>query len=227
VLKWSGYEPVADRVNGVNTRTVSATSQDGPVLLRTLLAWIIDFGFGAFSYWYLARIHDFPELVVTICSVLLTITYVGFDARTARKRWGWAWLVILYVSALFVYSAVLRSLVMLGQNPTVELRHQFCVCIIGFFVLIFLWILIAPVAHGSEPSVRLQRLQSAVAVVAALILFVLAVQFLSALWSRTSIDQLLPSMRTTLIHTGLALYLFLVAKILLPKTVSHQFHLAV
>jgi hypothetical protein len=218
---------VAGRANGVNTGTVSATPQDGPMLLRTLLAWIIFFGFGAFSYWYLARILDFPELVATICTVLLTITFVGFDAPTARKRWGWAWRLIPYVFALFVYSAVLRSLVTLGQNPTVELRHRFGVRIIGFFVLIFVWILIAPVAHRSEPSVRLRRLQSAVAVVAALVLFVLAVQFLSALWSGTSIDQLLPSMRRTLIHTGLALYLFLVAKILLPKTVSHQFHLAV
>jgi hypothetical protein len=197
------------------------------MLLRTLVAWIIFFGFGVFSYWYLARILDFPELVVTICTVLLTITF-GFSMHLRQEKGGgWAWPLTLYVFALFVYSAVLRSLVTLGQNPTVELRHQFGVRIIGFFVLIFVWILIAPVAHRSEPSVRLRTLQSAVAVVAALVLFVLAVQFLSALWSGTSIDQLLPSMRPTLIHTGLALYLFLVAKTLLPKTVPHQFHLAV
>ena len=87
-----------------------------------------------------------------------------------------------------------------------------------FFVLIFVWVLIVPVKGSSDSSVRVRSLQIGVAVAAVLVQLFFAVQFLRELWSATWVDQVRTMMRM-LIYAGLSLYLFLVVKTLLPRTI--------
>jgi len=117
-----------------------------------------------------------------------------------------------------MYSRVVVSAAKLMRHPTLESSHQFGLRAIAFFSLIFVWIVIAPVRVSREPNARLRKLQFAVTVAVALVQIILGVQFLRELRSATSIEQVRTSMGM-LLYAALALYLFLVAKMLLPRTV--------
>jgi len=117
-----------------------------------------------------------------------------------------------------MYSTAIISAAKLKHSPTRDLTHQFGLRAVVFFFIIFVWIIVAPVKVSREANASLRKLQISVAVAVAVVQVFFTVQFLRELWFATSIDQVRASIKM-LLYTGTALYLFLTAKMLLPRTV--------
>ena len=194
-----------------------------PGIVRTTLSWVILLGLGVLGFWYLTTIlkndlSEFPVLLTTaLLGVVSVLLWSEIDASNVGNKW--AWRLIPYSFCLLMYSTVVGPASKLMRYPTPEHRHQFGSRTIGLFFLIFAWSLIMPVRGSQTTNIRLRKFQLALTVAAASVQLVFGFRFLRELWSATSIDQVRTSM-SVLIYLGLALYLFLVAKILLPKTVS-------
>jgi hypothetical protein len=180
-------------------------------------------GVGAWSYVQLTQTlsRDVVEFTVLLVSVLLSIVTVDLgaviDASMVRRKW--LWLFIPYALSLYLYSTVVRAVIKLGQSPTHELGVQFGLRTVAFFFLLSVWILVVPIRPSSQANTSLRKLHLALAVVVGLIQTILGTHFLRELWLAASVDQVRTSMRS-LIYVGLTLYLFLVVKLLLPRTIS-------
>jgi hypothetical protein len=203
--------------------TFPVTTPPTSTALRSLVLWVISLGFGGVGYGYLTytlSIDVFKFIVLLLTLLIISVTaLLGPIIDQGKSRKKWLWMLIPLASCLFMYSTVLESAAKLKGYPTPEVRHQLGLRTVAFLLLIFIWIHIVPARVSWEANTRLRKSQFAVAVAVALAQIILGGQFLREIWPATSIDQVRTSMGT-LVCAGLALYLFLVAKTLLPRTVS-------
>jgi hypothetical protein len=192
---------------------------------RNLALWVIFVGMGAVGYRYVSQElkHDVSPLIalLTTFNVLLTGAFVVLMPTTLESRAWKRWLygLIPFASGLFTEGKVIRSVVNLVRYPTPELARQFGFRAVAFFVLIFVWIFVAPGRGSSEARAKWQKLPLVVALAVGMLQTFLSVQFFRDLLNPSSIDQLRSAVRI-LLYIGLTLYLFLITKISLLSATS-------
>ena len=185
-------------------------------LRRSLASGTVFLVIGALGYKHIAsalqnNVFPFGALLAFISSFLC------FDIIRGGARHKWLWTVVPIASCLVLDSITATSGQELMQNPTREVAYQFGFAAIGFFAVIFLWILFAP-TNGFRAASR-RRLLFRVAFIAVVAQSILAFQFLRELTSATSPDQIRSAERR-LLYTALDLYLFQIVKMFLPNEVT-------
>ena len=181
-------------------------------------------GLGAFGYIYISNAlrHDMFAFIVFI-AVFPTGFFVLLSPSTKEGKALQKWLVCLIAFAfcLFMFISVTRSYLNVIRLLTPDLIHQFGLRSLAFFASIFAWVILTPPRHSWNTNVKGRQLRVAISIAVGLIQTLFAIQFLLEIWGATSIDQVRLSVRP-LLNTGLALYLFVLARIFLQGTVYRE-----